>query len=54
MKSTQQKREEATERNKRYQRLTTQQKLALLPSNGATKQRKRLEALLTKESEEKK
>jgi len=49
MKSKYQKQAEALERNAAYAKLTTSQKLATLPSQGAKRQRKRLEAVLAKE-----
>lgn len=42
MKSKQQKREEANERNAAYAKLTTEEKLNRLPATGAERQRKKL------------
>lgn len=46
-----QKRKEAMVRNQKYEVLSTKDKLATLPKDGAKRQRARLEALLAKENE---
>lgn len=53
MKTRQQKRDEAAGRQSIYNALTTAQKIFLLPSSGAKRQRERLVARLEAESLEK-